>query len=84
MVMSVEKVTFGMGIPLAVRAPSLFETIQWENEVPFMYFEEVSGTTKYRATCARLTQEEVINMRRAAGFVAPVSLEQQLIPMEDA
>ena len=82
MVMSVEKITFGMGIPLAVRA--LFETIQWENEVPFMYFEEVSGTTKYRATCARLTQEEVINMRRAMGLVAPVSLEQQLIPMEDA
>ena len=82
MVVSVEEVTFGMGIPLAVRAR--FEMIQWDNEIPFMYFEEVSGTTKYRATCTRLTQEEVVNMRRAMGLVAPVSLEQQLIAMEDA
>tara|TARA_Y100000592_G_C5394898_1_gene280095 strand:+ start:593 stop:889 length:297 start_codon:yes stop_codon:yes gene_type:complete len=82
MVMSVEEVTFGLGIPLALRAR--FETIQWENEVPFMFFEEVSGTTKYRATCARLTQEEVVSIRRANGQVVYESLEQKLIPMEDA
>ena len=82
MVVSVEEVTFHQGLPLAIRAT--FETVQWENEVPFMFFEEVAGTKKYRATCARLTQEEVINIRRATGRVAPVSLEQQLIAMEDA
>ena len=82
LIVTVEEVTFGTGIPLLVRAR--FETIQWENEVPFMYFEEVSGTTKYRATCARLTQEEAVSIRRANGQVAPVSLEEQLIPMEDA
>ena len=83
MVMSVEEVTFCPTLAL-VATRAMFEVVQWENEIPFMFFEEVTGTTKYRATCARLTQEEVINMRRAAGLVAPVSLEQQLIPMEDA
>ena len=82
MIVSVEEVSWSPGIPLAIRAN--FETVQWENEVPFMFFEEVAGTKKYRATCTRLTQEEVIGIRRATGRVAPVSLEQQLIPMEDA
>ena len=82
LIVTVEEVSWAPGIPLATRA--MFEVVQWENEVPFMFFEEVAGTTKYRATCARLTQEEVVNMRRAMGLVAPVSLEQQFIPMEDA
>ena len=82
LIVSVEEVSWSPGIPLATRA--MFEVVQWENEIPFMFFEEVSGTTKYRATCARLTQEEVVSIRRANGQVVHESLEQKLIPMEDA
>ena len=82
LIVSVEEVSWSPGIPLATRA--MFEVVQWENEIPFMFFEEVAGTTKYRAVCIQLSQEEALNVRRANGQLAPLSLEQQLIPMEDA